>query len=172
MNIYLYNMNFKRSGNKWSVNEVLSLQREYELLEMSIQEIALKHSRSVEAILYKLEAEDIIDTWYHARGYNVNFNKNDDYEDSDEEEEQDLDDQDSDEEQDCNEEEQEQEFDEDYDDNNVSDDESDDDDEIVNLTRRVGFIENTVNEIKNMVTNFLYSQNKSIKSSSSVDYIN
>ncbi len=157
-------MNFKRSGNKWTVNEVLSLQREYELLEMSIQEIALKHSRSVEAILYKLEAEDIIDTWYHARGYNVNFNKNDDYEDSDEDEEQD-----------CNEDE-EQDCDEEYDENNVSDDvsddESDDDDEIVNLTRRVSFIENTVIEIKNMVTNFLYSQNKVIKSSTSVDYRN
>ena len=155
-------MNFKRSGNKWTVNEVLSLQREYELLEMSIQEIALKHSRSVEAILYKLDKENFINNWHDARGYNVNFNKADDYEDSDEDEEED-----------CLEEE--QECDEDYDDNvsdNVSDDESDDDDEIVNLTRRVGFIENTVNEIKNMVTNFLYSQNKSIKSSSSVDYRN
>ena len=39
--------NHKRCGNKWTVNELLSLQREYELLEWNIQKIALKHSRSI-----------------------------------------------------------------------------------------------------------------------------
>lgn len=38
--------NYKRSGNKWSVNELLSLQREYELLEMDVEEISLKHERT------------------------------------------------------------------------------------------------------------------------------
>jgi len=61
---------YKRSGNKWSVNETLSLQREYELLEWTVQEIATKHQRSVEAILYKLESEDIILSWTAARGFN------------------------------------------------------------------------------------------------------
>ena len=37
----------RRNGNKWNVNEILDLQREYELLEMDIQEIAKKHERSV-----------------------------------------------------------------------------------------------------------------------------
>jgi len=61
---------YKRSGNKWSVNEILSLQREYELLEMNILDIAMKHQRSVISILYKLESEGFIDSWYSARGFN------------------------------------------------------------------------------------------------------
>ena len=46
---------FHRNGNKWTVNELLSLQREYELLELDIQQIALKHKRTVRAILFRLE---------------------------------------------------------------------------------------------------------------------
>ena len=151
-------MNFKRSGNKWTVNEVLSLQREYELLELSIQEIASRHSRSVEAILYKLEAEDLIEHWCNARGFHtdnyISFNE----EDVNDEEYQD----------DAN--------DDDLSDDESEDDlsyESDDEDEIVNLTRRVNNLEDIVNEVRNMVTNFLVSQNNSIKtSSSSVQYKN
>ena len=62
----------KRSGNRWTVNEVLSLQREYELLEWTVQQIADKHERSVEAILYKLESEGFISSWNNARGFNSN----------------------------------------------------------------------------------------------------
>jgi hypothetical protein len=143
-------MNFKRSGNKWTVNEVLSLQREYELLELSIQEIAARHSRSVEAILYKLEAEDLIEHWCNARGFNadnyISFN------------EEDVNDED---------------YQDDANDDDLSDDESDDEDEIVNLTHRVNNLEDIVNEVRNMVTNFLVTQNNSIKtSSSSVQYKN
>lgn len=50
-------MSIKRHNNKWSIHEILSLQREYELLEMSVGEIANKHQRSEEAILWKLEKE-------------------------------------------------------------------------------------------------------------------
>lgn len=60
---------YNRSGNKWRVNELLALQREYELLEMSIQEIAAKHGRSVNAILFKLTDEGFISDWGEARGY-------------------------------------------------------------------------------------------------------
>jgi hypothetical protein len=59
----------RRNGNKWTVNELISLQREYELLELTIQEIALKHERTIEAILYKLYGEQIIDEFHVARGY-------------------------------------------------------------------------------------------------------
>lgn len=62
--------NYKRNGNRWSVNEILNLQREYELLEWNVQEIARKHQRSVEAILYKLESEGFISSWNEARGLN------------------------------------------------------------------------------------------------------
>jgi len=59
----------RRNGNKWTVSELNSLQREYELLELTIQEIALKHERTVEAILYKLYNEQFIDEFHVARGY-------------------------------------------------------------------------------------------------------
>ena len=58
-----------RSGNKWTINELLSLQREYELLEWTVQQIADKHKRSVEAILFKLESEGFINSWNDARGF-------------------------------------------------------------------------------------------------------
>ena len=66
------NMNsFKRRGNKWSVNELLQLQREYELLEWTVQEIANKHQRSVDAIMFRLEDEGFINSWSEARGYKM-----------------------------------------------------------------------------------------------------
>jgi hypothetical protein len=58
-----------RHNFKWNINELLSLQREYELLEMTIQEIASKHERTIEAILYRLQKEGLIETWIDARGY-------------------------------------------------------------------------------------------------------
>ena len=60
-----------RNGNKWTVNEVLALQREYELLEWTIQEISVKHKRSIGSILFKLTAEGFIPSWNDARGYNM-----------------------------------------------------------------------------------------------------
>ena len=50
-------MNPKRHYNKWTVNEVLKLQREYELLGMPIAEIAELHDRSEFAIICKIEQE-------------------------------------------------------------------------------------------------------------------
>jgi hypothetical protein len=64
----------KRCGYKWTVKEILDLQREYELLEWSIQDIATKHKRTVRAILCKLEDEKFINSWQEARGIeNYNF---------------------------------------------------------------------------------------------------
>ncbi|MCJ7801167.1 MAG: hypothetical protein MUP82_02280 [Candidatus Marinimicrobia bacterium] len=60
-----------RSGNKWTVNELLALQREYELLELSVQQIAVKHQRSVSAVLFRLESEGFIDSWNSARGFDI-----------------------------------------------------------------------------------------------------
>lgn len=61
---------YRRSGFKWTINELLSLQREYELLKWSVQQIAEKHERSDEAILFRLESEGFINSWNEARGYN------------------------------------------------------------------------------------------------------
>ena len=62
---------YRRHRKNWSVTEILQLQREYELLEWSIQEIAKKHERSVDAILHKLEQEGFISSWSDARGYTL-----------------------------------------------------------------------------------------------------
>jgi len=51
-----------RHGNKWTVNELLNLQREFELLGLSVQEIAQLHGRSVPAIQYRLVDEGFA-TW-------------------------------------------------------------------------------------------------------------
>ena len=73
-----------RVNKKWTVTELLSLQREYELLEMDIFDIALKHKRTPKAILYKLNDEGLIGDLSDARGYDKYS-----YED---EEQQDIDD--------------------------------------------------------------------------------
>ena len=63
-----------RCGYKLSINELLNLQREYELLEWTIQDIATKHKRTVRAILCRLEDEGFITSWQEARGIeNYNF---------------------------------------------------------------------------------------------------
>jgi len=135
-------LNHKRCGNKWSINELLNLQREYELLEWNIQMISLKHERSVESILYKLEEEGFISSWSEARGFKasnykkkienvLNHNKvNEDDEDDeyDEDEEYDEDDEDD---EDYIYEEDEEELEEERknDENDENEDEDDDDDE-------------------------------------------
>ena len=52
---------YKRANAKWTVNECLRLEREFDLLELSVQEIALLHERSPHAIMYKLDAEGMAD---------------------------------------------------------------------------------------------------------------
>lgn len=126
MSVNMRNGN-KRNGNKWAVNEVLALQREYELLEWTIQEISAKHERSIGSILFKLTAEGFIPSWNHARGFNIadyavsvlcqgalcdndyDNDDDDDYADDEEEDEED-------EEDDEDDEEDEEDDDEDYDD--------------------------------------------------------
>ena len=65
-------MSTQRHGNKWTINEILSLQREYELLEWDVFRIASKHQRTVSSILFKLEAEGFISNWSEARGFDFN----------------------------------------------------------------------------------------------------
>jgi|UniRef100_A0A6C0CHX0 DNA-binding PadR family transcriptional regulator len=51
----------KRVGKKWQTPEILRLQREYELLNLSIDQIAKLHERTIYAILAKIEQEEFID---------------------------------------------------------------------------------------------------------------
>jgi len=59
----------KRSYKKWNINELIRLQREYELLELSIQEISRLHERTEKAILCRLEQEGFIENWSEAKGF-------------------------------------------------------------------------------------------------------
>jgi hypothetical protein len=137
---------YSRQGNKWTINEMLSLQREYELLELSVQQIAEKHQRSEASILYKLESEGLIDSWNNARGFDsVNYQKNVSCINEDE-----LDDEvivggDDDDDEDYQFEENEDE----YEDEDITDDESD----VEKLTERVWSLETSVSEISSMVKN-------------------
>jgi hypothetical protein len=145
-------VNNRRQGNKWTINELISLQREYELLELTVKEIAEKHQRTETAILYKLESEGLIESWNSARGFvsedyqnSVNQEDNNDKENNEEDQEVGGDDDDDDDE--------EYQFVEDVsDDDDISDDES----EVEKLTERVWSLETSVSEISSMVKN-IYS---------------
>jgi hypothetical protein len=64
-------MSYKRNGNKWTVNEILALQREYELLKLSVQEMSIRHKRSENAIMYKLDSEGFIKSWSEVKGFDL-----------------------------------------------------------------------------------------------------
>jgi hypothetical protein len=152
----------KRNGNRWTVNEVLSLQREYELLEWNIQRIALKHERTERAILFRLESEGFIASWNDARGFDMESYKasiEDDVvtEDCVCNEGSCLDDEEEDEEEDEDEEDREccdndSEYEEEEEDEEEDEEDEDDDvSEVENLSVRVLSLENDVNDIKHMV---------------------
>ena len=134
----------KRNGNRWTINELLSLQREYELLEWTFQQIAVKHQRTERAILFRLESEGIIDSWDDARGFNIENDVTNVFvcnqelcEDEDEDEVRECCDNDS----------------EYNDDDDNDDDESvcDDASEVEKLSERVWGLETAVTDIKDMV---------------------
>lgn len=52
---------YTRNGNRWTVNECIKLQREFELLELSIDEISERHQRTPNAIMFKLDQEGFSD---------------------------------------------------------------------------------------------------------------
>ena len=61
----------KRTGKRWTTPEVLNLQREYELLNLSVEEIADKHQRSVNSILFKLHAEGLTSAFEYSNVNNI-----------------------------------------------------------------------------------------------------
>jgi hypothetical protein len=50
-----------RNGYKWTINECLRLEREFDLLQLSVPEMAALHSRTNYAIMCKLQAEGLAD---------------------------------------------------------------------------------------------------------------
>jgi hypothetical protein len=143
-----------RYGNKWTVNEILSLQREFELLCWSIDDIASNHKRTPNAIMFKLDQENLADynvlyDNYHNLKAHIPINKETrqarptetllrgSSESSDDEDD---------------------ENDEDYVDNADDEDEDDDDgdeDEIADLSERVTNLESGIYEIKKMLKSII-----------------
>lgn len=144
---------YSRNGLKWSVNETLSLQREFELLEWDIDTIAQKHKRTPNAIMYKLDGEGLADyNVLYSNYYELNSsmpvtrktstlnnllsededNESDYYYDEDEDEEY-------------------------LDTGNDEDDEDVEEDEIANLSERVEGLEEGIFEIKNMIKELMNS---------------
>ena len=150
----------QRHNFKWNVNELLSLQREYELLEMNIQDISAKHGRTIVSILYRLQQEGFIETWIDARGYQE-FSKTQSYllgsldcgknfiqDDSDSDYEEKLDN------------------DSDYvqeEDDDEEDEDDEDDSSTSSLNQRVFGLETAVSDIKGMIGTLLSRFNTSSK---------
>lgn len=74
--IYL-KWNVDRNNFKWNINELLRLEREYDLLELNVVEIAKLHQRTSTAIAKKLQSECIISNFKVARGYIVSSSDSD-----------------------------------------------------------------------------------------------
>jgi hypothetical protein len=140
-----------RVGFKWTVNEILSLQREFELLGWTIDQIALKHKRTPNAIMYKLDQEGLADynvlySNYHSLNTGLPIRNTSsltldyDYESEIESSEVDND--------------------EDYVDNPDEDDDDDDDDEdqLANLSERVDALEESVSEIRDFIKQMMAKQ--------------
>jgi cobalamin biosynthesis protein CobT len=63
-------MTHRRHNKKWSNSELEKLYREYNLRELSIDQISELHGRSVYSILHKLQKEHLIDNnWSNANGW-------------------------------------------------------------------------------------------------------
>jgi hypothetical protein len=130
----------KRFGNRWTINECLQLEREFDLLELSIDEMAQRHQRTPNAIMLKLDSEghadyNVLYSNYHALNSHISTQKTNQTEESDEEEE-------------YNDEEEEEE--EEY---NESDDEEE---EELSLKLQVMNLEKKLNEL----TDFIMKQSK------------
>ena len=141
---------YSRSGYRWTINEILSLQREFELLGLSIDEIAERHKRTPLAILYKLDQENFADVFNNnlynkyfdtdkeeVDDLNLHLDTNDDvsdiYSDSDEEYVDGADDE--------------------------EDDEEDEEYVEENLVDRVERLEGGISEIKDMITQMMITFN-------------
>ena len=85
-------MSANRHGFRWNINECLRLQREFELLQLDLFEIASLHGRTVNAIMWKLDAEglasydDLCNQYYSNKLNNLVTDDEDDDEDVDDEE--------------------------------------------------------------------------------------
>jgi hypothetical protein len=90
---------YRRANAKWTINECLRLEREFDLLKLSIDEIAALHERSAQGIMYKLDSEGLADynvlavcgTNYQLRDSDINNQDSNQEEEEEDEDEKDSD---------------------------------------------------------------------------------
>ena len=152
-------INASRNGYKWTIRECLQLEREYDLLKLSVPEMAILHKRTVNAIMFKLQAENL-DTFnnLYVKTYgqyyidnqidklNNLFSTNEDDEDEDyEEEDEDYEEDDED------------------DEDNQDDDQDEDENEANDVSNR-SYVFQQVKLIHNHISNLLnYFTNGTVK---------
>ena len=137
---------YRRANAKWTVNECLRLEREYDLLELSVQDIALLHERSPEAIMYKLDNEGIADynDAFLNRQAKINndndADNNSEYNEGSEQDEQD-----------------------DVEDDEYVDEEVEDDYDVYNIRQQIGLITKQLSDLTLFVYKALSPKNKNGK---------
>jgi hypothetical protein len=169
---------YSRNGFKWSVNEILSLQREFELLGWDVDTIAHKHSRTPNAIMHKLDQEGFADfnvlySNYHDLNSpipvdNTNNLYFQDYIDGDDEDDEDDEDNEDAIANNVNDSDYDSDYDNDDDDNDDDDDDSEylDNDDTSNLSERVYLLEESISEIRDMLKTMMSSITKSFQQKS------
>jgi len=161
---------YKRFGNRWTINECLQLQREFELLQLPINDIALRHQRTANAIMLKLHSEGFadytelytqysnnihlipVDNFHHDEELHLQEEEDEEEEDEEEEDEEEEDQDDS---SDYNEEEQE---------DDDEEDEEEDDTEHLTLRQQVQRLSSQVSYLIELVSKSEKEKKKSIYS--------
>jgi hypothetical protein len=164
-----------RYGFKWSINEILSLQREFELLGWNIDQIAEKHKRTANAIMYKLDQEGFADynvlyTNYHNLNATIplhmplhmapelSLQHDDDSESNFTNDDSESNFTNVDSESNFTNDDEHDEDDEDEDDED--EDDEDEDDDVANLSERVYGLEESVSEIRDMIKQMMSTSSK------------
>ena len=83
---------YKRFGNRWTINECLQLEREFDLLELSIDEMAERHHRTPNAIMLKLDSEGHADYCVLYSNYKICKQQEEDEEQDEEQEDEEQED--------------------------------------------------------------------------------
>jgi Ran GTPase-activating protein (RanGAP) involved in mRNA processing and transport len=78
---------YKRFGNRWTINECLQLEREFDLLALSIDEMAERHKRTPNAIMLKLDSEGHADYCVLYSNYKICKQQEEDEQEQEEEDE-------------------------------------------------------------------------------------
>jgi cobalamin biosynthesis protein CobT len=159
---------YKRFRNRWTINECLQLQREFELLELSIDEIAERHQRSPNAIMFRLDHEGFADyNILYSNYHHLNIQMCSKVNHHEEEEQQDDEQQDDEQQDDYDSEEEDQDDSSNYsdsDNHSVSDseDEQEDEEDDSDLNKRVIRLEQKISDLTELLIQYTSKNNKSV----------